>query len=126
MKSIYRAAVVAVAMCASTSAFAQSACDALQKAIESEIKEAALSSANGLGDNSAPRATMRQIEIANNLSIIQANIALMAQNKCPPRTAPINPGVYLSEALSCSLAILKSEKDPPACDKSTWKGSAAQ
>lgn len=120
MKLFLRAAVAAAAFVAAP-AFAQSTCDALQLAIEAEIKDAALSSVLGIGDNSAPRATLRQLEIANNLSTIQANLTLMAQNKCPARTAPIIPAVYLSNALDCNIAIMKGEKNAPACDKSTWQ-----
>lgn len=77
-----------------------------------------------LGDNSAPRATMRAIEESNDLSIASITLGLMRDNKCLlPKRAP-NVSTYLTAALSCSTARLKqplSSNAPPAeCDREKW------
>lgn len=103
------------------SALAQPTCDVLSDAVELEIKKSAAVFAEGFTDDSAPRATLREMRIANSLSLAQINLNIMAQNKCPPRQQPVNPMDYLTDALSCELAQQKGEKDSPACDKGNWK-----
>lgn len=103
-------------------ALAQSTCNALSETVESQLKKSALSWAEGIGDNSVPRATLREIEISNALAIARMNLDLMAYNKCPGRIKPVNPMIYMNEALDCNLQRLKEVKDAPACNMQDWKG----
>ena len=107
-------------------AFAQtSPCETLSAAVEDQIKKAASTFAEGITDNSAPRATMRELQIANSLSLARINLDLMVQNKCPPRKSPVDPMVYLNDALACELALQKGDKDPAACKRDTWQSPHA-
>ena len=110
-------------------------CRMLTMAIEGAVKEMSLIVAGGLGDNSAPRATMRASQIANKQSEIQTNILLMNANMCPPYTGPLHQASYLISAAECSLAMMRdrlaargatpratgTEKPTAiACDRSEW------
>lgn len=78
--------------------------------------------ARGLGDNSAPRATLRAMEDGNELAAAAITLDLMRDNRCPlPRRAP-QSATYLGSALECATARLRigSGDNPPACDRSTW------
>ena len=110
---------------ASPSVLAQAACADLSKAVEFQLKKAASSSAEGITDNSAPRATLRELRISNSLALVGMNLTLMAQNKCPPRQKPVNPMIYFGEALDCEIATQKGEKDSPRCKMDTWQGVIA-
>lgn len=103
-----------------------SPCDALNSTVEDQIKKAASTVADGITDNSAPRATMRELQIANSLSLIRINLDLMAQNKCPSRKIPVDPMIYLGEALDCELALRKGENDPVACKRESWHGLSSK
>lgn len=107
---------------AQTQQVSQADCQAFETAIESGVKGVALILAEGIIDNSAPRQTYRSADINNKLQIINLNLLLEVQNKCPIRKTPIVPSIYLSEALDCNLAQVKGEKDSPACDMKNWKG----
>ena len=109
---------------ATQSVLAQSSCEAFNSAVELEMKRAAYSSAEGIGDSSAARATMHELKIANSLSLINMNLNLMVQNKCPPRKNPIDYMIYFFEASACETAIRRGEKDTTACKKiNDWKGA---
>ena len=106
----------------SSPVLAQNTCSALNDAVELQLKIAAQSQAEGLGDNSAPRATLRELEISNSLALARMNLDLAALNKCPARTKPLNPSIYLSEALDCNIQMLRGNKDSPACKMQDWNG----
>ena len=75
-----------------------------------------------LGDNSAPRATMREMREANDLAIAAMTLQFMRDNKCPlPKRAP-NTGTYLTAALECSKARREAgaTTSPPACQRENW------
>lgn len=107
-------------------AFAQvSPCETLSAAVDDQIKKAASTFAEGITDNSAPRATMRELQIANSLSLVRINLDLMVQNKCPARKSPVDPMIYLSDALACEVALQKGDKEPAACKRDTWQSPHA-
>lgn len=106
----------------SLSVRAQSNCQDFETAIDGDTKGIALIMAEGLGDNSAPRQTNRNLDINSKFQLININLQLQIQNKCPVRKTSINPMVYIGEALDCNLARLKGEKDSPTCDTRNWKG----
>lgn len=107
------------------SAYAQPNCGMFQQSIDESLKRIATERVGGLVDNSAPRETMRKVAISNEIGMMQLNIQLMTLNKCALPGAPLDASVYLSDALGCENALLKGEKDSPACDKKTWKKSGS-
>lgn len=110
----------------SSSAIAQNTCTELAKAIEHQLKKSASNYADGITDNSAPRATLRELRTSNSLALARINIELMAQNKCPPRKDPVDPMIYLSEALDCEIATQKGESNSDKCKLDGWRGSGSQ
>ena len=102
--------------------FAQSTCSAFNDAVELQLKKAAQNWVAGVGDNSAPRATLRELETSNALALARMNLDLATLNKCPVRTKPLNPMIYMGEALDCNLQTLKGVKDSPACKMQDWEG----
>lgn len=78
--------------------------------------------ADGVGDNSAPRATLRAIEESNDLLKANMTLQLMRENKCAlPKSAPSGAG-YISAALDCSTQRLKVgyEASKAVCDRANW------
>lgn len=122
---------------ASTSAFAQTkpvnpaapsgVCVQLMGVYEGASKELAANYATSVGDNSAPRATLRAMEDANTLTEARIALDLMRDNRCPlPKTTPSSVW-YLSAALSCATDRLKAGvgQSPASCDRATWKRAEA-
>jgi len=107
-------------------AIAQSVCIDLGNAVEHQLKKSASDFADGITDNSAPRATLREVRTSNSLALARMNIELMGQNKCPPRTKPVDPMIYLGEALDCELATQRGEKDSPKCKLDEWRGLSSK
>ena len=115
--------LVAFALIFSNHAYAQpkDLCSQLMEAYDQSAKSASLSWAQGVGDNSAPRATLRELEISNQLIARQINLTLMIQYKCPLPRTPASSNEYISNAVSCSTALLMNKKSPPECDLKKWK-----
>ena len=97
-------------------------CDGFLKSIDTSLKLIAMSRAEAIGDNSAPRATLRTLEIANELQLISINVSLMTSNRCTLPSEPIHTGKYLLNALKCSTERIKGVADSPLCDTSKWVG----
>lgn len=108
-------------------------CAQFEVAIENNLKQLALEDAEGIGDNSAPRATLSELKIQNFLLVISMNLQLMRDNGCPAKKEPISTARYMLPAMQCNTELLKVRLDqvsgkpvgssglPPACDISTWK-----
>lgn len=82
----------------------------------------AQSNADGIADNSAPRATMRAIRDSNELMRAQMTLDLMRAHNCPmPDRAP-NEATYMLGAMECATARLRQSGSSaiPACDVNTW------
>jgi hypothetical protein len=105
----------------SSQANAETLCQQLENSIEPTIKAVAMIKAGGFSDNSAPRETSRQIQVNNELQLISMHLTLLAQNKCPPRSTPVDPSIYMMDALECATATGKGRE--VACDMRTWKGT---
>ena len=84
-------------------------------------KDLAEREAEGFTDNSAPRATLREMKNANDLTKAQLLFAMMQAGRCPLPDTPPNYIVYFSDALKCGTARLRGTKDAPECDRKTWK-----
>jgi hypothetical protein len=96
-------------------------CAAFQHAIDASEAQLSMIFARGLGDDSAPRATLRAEQQGNELRTIAINLELMIQLRCPLPKQPITTvGSYLSAALACATAQTQGEKDPAACKREKW------
>jgi hypothetical protein len=104
-------------------AAASGVCTRLMRTYEGVSMSLADNFTSAVGDNSAPRATLRAMEDANSLTEARIALDLMRDNHCPlPKTTPSYIW-YLSPALTCSTDKLKGVGNgaPPSCDHSTWK-----
>lgn len=119
-----RHVIVVLMVCFPAISYSQSVCSAINEKIEFEIKQTATSLASMVTERGTPRATLYALEIANSLQLIQINLNLSIQNQCPKRVLPIDPSIYLLEALRCNNDILAGERNSEACDKTKWKGNA--
>jgi hypothetical protein len=84
-------------------------CRDLVYAIENSQKQLSVLANAALGDNSAPRQTMRNTESAALFQEINANIAQLGANKCPPYPLPISANAYMHSATICHIAELNAE-----------------
>ena len=101
-------------------------CTALAADYDQIEKAMASRSTDSLGDNSAPRATLREMEDANGLAQAQIILTLMQTNRCPlPDHAP-SIKRYFSAALACSTARLKSSSEAPECQMESWQPGPAK
>ena len=121
MKILLPAAAVALTLFFG-SVRAQTPCQDFEAAIEYSLKNISVARVEGIGDDSAPRATLRAIEANNQLLLIQIQLGLMNLNKCPVRKTSLSATKYVDDALACSAAMRTTESDPPACDRSKWAG----
>lgn len=105
---------------------AQQACTEIEKIIDEAVFAAAISVAEGeVFDKSAPQQTSRYLNLNNHLQVIGINVALLAQNRCPARTRPINPMRYKLQAMACMSERLAEKKADPStsgkCDVKAWR-----
>jgi hypothetical protein len=101
-------------------------CTALTSDYDQIEKAMASRWTDSLGDNSAPRATLREMEDSNGLAQAQIILTLMQANRCPlPDHAP-SLKRYLSAALACSTARLKSSSEAAECKMETWQPGPAK
>lgn len=85
----------------------------------------AVNLASGLTDNSAPRATHRAMEDANELATATLTLQFMRDARCPlPRRAP-QASTYLSAAIACETARLRQGASARAaeCERANWTRS---
>lgn len=97
-------------------------CARLMSVYDGASKDLAANNAASIGDNSAPRATLRAMEDANTLAEARIALDLMRDNRCAlPKTTPSYIW-YISAALTCSTDRLKAGagQSPTSCDRSTW------
>lgn len=74
-----------------------------------------------IGDDSAPRATMRAIRDQNSLTKAQIALQLMHDNKCAlPKRAPSGL-TYSLDAMKCRTEKMKGNFKAPECDINSWK-----
>jgi hypothetical protein len=89
-------------LAASCNVTAQTLCADLDEVIDESILAIALSEAEGqMFDKSAQQQTSRYLGFNNQLQVININLAIQSQNKCPPRKNGINPFRHKWQALEC-------------------------
>ena len=84
--------------------------------------------ADQIGDNSAPRATLRALEQSNDLALAAMTLQFMRDNRCQlPKRAP-SAATYFGAALACSTARLKQSgtETPAECDRDKWTAATPQ
>jgi hypothetical protein len=97
-------------------------CKKFDWVIDRSMKEISSLTAEGVLDDSAPRASMRATKINNELQIININLKLQEINKCKILETPISEQVYIVAALSCYTARKLGKSDSKEeCDKDKWK-----
>lgn len=112
----------AVAQTAAASVPKLSTCEALAADWKRFDMNMADRFADGIGDNSAPRATLRAIEEGNDLLKANMTLQFIRDNKCPlPKSAPSGTS-FISAALECSTQRLKVgiEAAKIVCDRANW------
>jgi hypothetical protein len=101
-------------------------CLKLSAGYENASKSLAGNVAKGIGDNSAPRATMREAENNNILAQARLTIDLLKENGCQMPTAAPSATRYFSAALKCKndqldMALGRGPIHiPDSCDSSKW------
>lgn len=122
MKKIF---LIITATLISLTAYADTStvCADIEKSIDGSLKIIASVKYEDIFDDSAPRETLRAINIGNEWQKINIYINLMAQNKCPAIADATNYSVYMIPALSCATARLKQDdrtKQPIECKMEDW------
>ncbi len=117
--------VVCVLLSIASFSFAKpinSVCNTLDDAIDNSIKKIALLSIDGSSDKSAVQQTARSIEVSNQLQLMQINLQIHSQHKCPIRKSAINPYAFKKSALLCYLNLLKDDKEKTerTCNFKNW------
>lgn len=95
-------------------------CEGLARDWRAAEQDLAESDAESIGDDSAPRATMRAIRDQNALLKAQIALSLMHDYKCSlPKRAP-SKLTYMLNAMKCQTEKLKGNYKSTECDYSTW------
>ena len=123
--SISAPTVAQTARTASPVAAPSATCTTLAADLTFAEQNIAISFVEGIGDNSAPRATLRAIREQNALSNAALTIALMRDNRCTMPTRAPRVATYVVAASQCETARLRApgQQDLPACDRATWQRS---
>lgn len=94
-------------------------CEQLKSLYDDQDKHIALINVRGIGDDSAPRATLRQLQKLEHLLQKQMLLDFMTRKKCkfPDHVS----SQYRLNAIKCGTQILKGNSSHPDCDKSKWE-----
>lgn len=105
---------------AAPAAAAPGKCSKLAAEYDQIEKSLAMIYADGVGDNSAPRETNRQMRAANDMARASIVVTLLQANRCSlPDHAP-SMARYFSPALTCSTDQLKTPQ-PESCKMENWQ-----
>lgn len=104
----------------------QTDCASFTQAVTASEKAMAAEDADGVADNSAPRATMRELRINKELQLVAINLGLMARHGCAPRPYPVSTQAYMLPALECANAVMRrrlasDSSIPLECDRTRWR-----
>lgn len=109
---------------ATAAAAPNNTCTALSNQWIASEKELSDIYADGVADNSAPRATLREMRKANELTRANMVLTFMVQNHCPLPKSPPSDVTYMSSATQCRLDMMKGVGGtavPESCKRETWK-----
>eukprot|EP00919_Chromeraceae_sp_WS-2016_P016758 GHVR01040063.1.p1 GENE.GHVR01040063.1~~GHVR01040063.1.p1 ORF type:complete len:133 (-),score=10.37 GHVR01040063.1:55-453(-) len=112
-----------LAMTAGAAAAEPMGCEKLMDEYVQVNKELSAIWADGIVDDSAPRATNRELKALNGRMIQSMSIDMMIAKNCPLPDQPSSFVIYLSPALACSTEGYKGTKESIAakCDRATWQ-----
>lgn len=116
--------LLAVLITPAASAYAEDPrCSRLLKAYENAERIAASEYADGMMDNSAPRASMHHAAISNTLVERQMNLSMMIALSCPLPDDPASStgAAFLISAIKCRTAQIKGDSKSPDCELSKWQ-----
>lgn len=100
-------------------------CTQLTHDLDELSKSLAMNFAEGIGERSAPRATMREAQYSNLLNRVRMTMDLMRDSRCRmPASVPTGQE-YVDSALTCHTDMLRAEMDrattlPESCNRSRW------
>ena len=105
------------------------ACSALDATVNHHLVEAALSAYEGeVQDKTAVQQGTRLGLINQHLLTIQIHLQLLAQNRCPARTEPLELSAYAAAAQNCYMSRLQASaaalEDKPAAVRSLAEDKA--
>lgn len=101
---------------------ASGACTRLYTDMEHLKKSLAMNFADGIGDRSAARATLRENQYQSLLTRVRLTMDLMRDNRCRlPASVPTGEE-YVGSALTCASDRISAggTDTPPSCDQSKW------
>lgn len=100
-------------------------CESLNSTINNNLLEIAVSNSVGeTSDSSAVQQSARAQVNQNRLSVIMINVQLQTQNKCSPRSTPIEPLAYGKNSSACYIA--RSQRNIAGYSRDQEKISAAE
>jgi hypothetical protein len=106
-----------------------SVCSTLDATVNRHLVEAALNAYEGeVQDKTAVQQGTRLGLINQHLLTMQIHLQLLAQNRCPARSAPLDPAAYAAAAQNCYLSRLQASaaslEDKPAAARSLAEDKA--
>ncbi|MGB2178921.1 MAG: hypothetical protein ACPH9E_13405 [Hyphomonas sp.] len=120
MTKFIHISIVGILACGT--ATAQLSCGEAEKAFDRANRMVAYKELTGIADNSAPRATMRELQILNERTKQQMLLTVAMQIGCDPNNFnPIGNSEYVPDGLACATAELRGSVNAPECDISLWK-----
>ena len=102
-------------------AAASGTCTRLYADMEHLKKSLAMNFADGIGDNSAARATMREAQEQSLMGRVRLTMDLMRDNRCRMPTSVPTGVEYADAAITCRTDQMSSGSlNPPSCDQDKW------
>jgi hypothetical protein len=105
---------------AATTANARETCADLHKRYDMIHRAIAGIDAEDIGDNSAPRATVRQLKILSEKQDQLILLEFMRSRGCPAPSTVGASVLYMLPAMECATAKLTGKEMEAKCDESKW------
>lgn len=125
-----KTAIFAALMLAATATHAApNTCQILTAALDADERMLAYMDTTGVGDDSAPRATMRAVQNANLLAKMNMRLQVLIGAGCGSPTELFSGDGYRAAAAHCAVKIMDGVKRdfpkmpagvPAECDQATW------
>jgi hypothetical protein len=123
----YLSAVIMIIACSistqSVGATVANQCSKLSSEYDFQDRQIALTEAEGLVDDSAPRATVREMENLNRRQQKMTLVEIMRGQNCPLPSSVDGDAQYLPEAMACRIASARGQAEGTECKISNWTGA---
>lgn len=96
-------------------------CALFTQVFENGLKDLSEMRVQDIGDDSAPRATMRAARATQIYAQMAVNLELMAAAKCPLPKDAVSDDWYLGAALTCRATSATDPAFRTACDRAAWR-----